>query len=146
MGQRGVTLYLEHLKGQGQFAYFQLGLAASAIAFAVHQTRDASLEDTPWPIGAAVVLWALSFAFGCFGIEARQKAIRTNIQYLLALDEVPPPYRDHPELSESIEKAKQLVDKDAQRPFVRFDLQMWLLFGGALFYIWGHLLLMNAAG
>lgn len=49
-------LYFEHQKSIAQFAYFQLGIAASAIAFAMHQTADRSLDSVPWPIGLAVFL------------------------------------------------------------------------------------------
>jgi len=59
-------LVSEHTKGQAQLVYFLLGLAASAIAFAVHETEGTALKDAPWPLGAAVALWAFSFAMGCF--------------------------------------------------------------------------------
>ena len=84
MPDRTADLILEYLKSQSQFAYFQLGLAASAIAYAVHETKGQSLSETPWPFGAAVILWAISFATGAYGIEARLDGIKTNAQFLQA--------------------------------------------------------------
>ena len=75
MADTHVDLVFEASRGQAQFAYFQLGLAASAIAFAVHETEGKSLADTPWPIGLAVGLWGMSFVAGCLGVEARHRGL-----------------------------------------------------------------------
>jgi len=134
-------LYFEHLKGQAQFAYFQLGVAASATAFAVHETAESSLQETPWPIGAAVALWALSFGVGCFGMTARQRGMQTNLQYLAAKRGIPPAV-DDPELAKVIADAKRITQNDLDRPMIRFRWQLYTLFGGALFYIGGHIMQM----
>ena len=136
-------LYFEHLKGQAQFAYFQLGVAASAIAFAVHETDGHALSDTPWPIGAAVALWAVSFALGCFGVDARQRGMNTNLQYLEAKRDIPAALIDD-ELRTVLSKAKAITQKDLDRPRARFRWQQWTLFAGALFYIAGHIVQMAA--
>lgn len=71
MASNSTELTFEFIRGQGQFSYFLLGVAASAIAFAIHETEALPLADAPWPLAVAVSLWSLSFALGCAGIEAR---------------------------------------------------------------------------
>ena len=135
-------LYFEHLKGQTQFAYFQLGVAASAIAFAVHETAGRSLHDTPWLVGAGVSAWALSFALGCFGLNAHQRGIATNVRYLEATAGLGQ-FAHDPGMQQSVARARSITQRELDRPLTRFRWQQWLLFSGALLYIGGHVILMS---
>lgn len=141
-GERVTQLILETHKGQSQFAYFQLGVAASAMAFAVHETSGISLADAPWPLGVGMVMWAISFALGCFGLEARQAGLASNAALLQALQAVPP--QMHGAMADTIEEAKFDVGKTLARPGLRFRWQKWTLFAGALAYIAGHVMQMEA--
>ena len=141
MASTAETLAFEHLKSQTQFAYFQLGLAASAIAFAVHETSGHALRDTPWPIGAAVFIWAISFASGCFGVEAHQRGMRTNFRYL-QMPAVHPIHLQDQKIAAAVEAAKVVVENDLNRPGKRFRLQLWFLFAGAMAYVAGHVMQM----
>lgn len=141
MSNSAVNLALEHLKSQTQFAYFQLGVAASAIAFAVHETSGHALSDTPWPIGVAVCIWGASFALGCFGVDAHQRGMRTNFRYLQLPTPRPIDLQD-PAIVASLETAKAIVEEDVNRPGRRFRLQLWTLFGGAIAYVGGHVMQM----
>lgn len=132
-------LYFEHIKGQAQFAYFQLGVAASAIAFAVHETKDQALSDTPWPIWLGTALWAVSFAVGCIGMQARQSGIVANMRYLELTRGVVPERLD-PALQRAFAEAKDTTQADLDRPVTRFRWQQWTLFAGALAYIAGHVM------
>ncbi len=136
-------LHFEHIKGQAQFAYFQLGGAASAIAFAIHQTNGRSLQDTPWPLGVAVILWAISFALGCLGMTARQQGIATNVRFLDATQGA------HPDVLQRVagqayDEALKVTQNDLDRPVKRFRWQLWTFFAGALFFIAGHVMDMAA--
>lgn len=144
MMNRATELFFEHQKSISQFAYFQLGVAASAIAFAVHQTKDQALQDTPWPIGAAVVLWALSFALGSFGIGARVRGLAANTQLLFAKEGFPPEWISALEQLPDYKKSVQTVDNAAQRPGGFFRWQMTTLFFGAIAYVAGHVMHMAA--
>lgn len=141
MTDNASQLIFEMHKGQAQFAYFQLGAAGGAIAFAIHETAELSLADAPWPLGLAVGLWALSFALGCFGLDARQDGIQTNAAFLQLMRDAPP-YMGDPEIVDTIERAKETVKADLRRPIVRFRWQKWMLFAGALAYIGGHVMQM----
>ena len=141
MSERAAQLIFEVHKGQSQFAYFQLGVAASAIAFAVHETAGTSLADAPWPLGLAVVLWAVSFALGCFGLDARQGGLLTNAAFVQATSDIPIHHRTT-NVAQVIEEMKDDVAKALQRPSTRFRWQKWALFAGALAYIAGHMMQM----
>lgn len=143
MSDRATQLVFEVHKGQSQFAYFLLGVAASATAFAVHETAGAALADTPWPLGLAVVLWAASFAIGCFGIDARQEGLVLNASFLQLTRGIPSgPTSD--ELAKVLKEMRDDVAKALKRPVNRFRLQKWVLFAGALAYIGGHVMQMAA--
>ena len=143
-GDKATQLIFEVHKGQSQFGYFLLGVAARAIAFAIHDTAGVSLRDAPWPLGVAVALWAISFALGCFGLEARQAALASNAAFLRALQDTPAQARDLPEIAKAIETTKSNVEKNLKRPRDRFRWQQWTLFAGAVAYIAGHVMQMAA--
>jgi hypothetical protein len=143
MSDRAAQLIFELHKGQSQFAYFQLGVAASAMAFAIHETAGVALADAPWPLGVAVLLWALSFALGCFGLDARQTGLLSNAAFLQAVHEVRVQF-PRVNLAEITSEAKETVAKDLSKPVRRFRWQKWLLFAGALAYIAGHVMQMAA--
>jgi hypothetical protein len=143
MPDSAIELYFEHSKSQAQFAYFQLGVAASAIAFAVHETTGKSLANTPWLIGLGVILWAASFALGCFGVDAHQRAMRTNIRFLRATKGASN-YAVLPDIATALEEATAIAERDANRPMSRYRWQMWMLFAGALAYVSGHIVMMAA--
>jgi len=141
MSEREAQLIFEALKGQSQFAYFQLGVAASAIAFAIHETAGVSLADAPWPLGLAVALWALSFALGCFGLDARERALHQNINFLRETSNIPPQLRTA-NIAEAIDEFRDTVGERFERTGRRFRWQKWALFAGALAYIGGHMMQM----
>ena len=121
-------LLSEHSKGQAQLVYFLLGLAASAIAFAVHETDGEALKETPWPLGIAVALWAFSFAMGCFSVTAHQRAIISNVAFLDATKGL-----SRAIIDEQLSNLKKTTQDDINRPFKFFDWQLWTMFAGALF-------------
>jgi hypothetical protein len=141
MSSNASQLIFELHKGQAQFAYFQLGVSASAIAFAIHETSGLPLSDAPWPLGVAVALWAISFAIGCFGIDARQDGIQSNARFLQIFGDILH-RRDNPEVARVLDAAQATVKDDLKRPIRLFGWQKWLLFIGALFYIAGHIMQM----
>ena len=142
--EKATQLIFEVHKGQSQFAYFLLGVAASAIAFAIHETDGLSLADAPWPLALAVALWAISFALGCFGLEARQGGLVSNAVFLQASSGTPTEAAGIPSIAAAIETTKTNVEKNLKRPRIHFGWQKWTLFAGALAYIAAHVMQMAA--
>ena len=143
MSDNASQLIFEIHKGQSQFAYFLLGVAASAVAFAIHETAGMPLSQAPWPFGLAVGLWALSFALGCFGMDARQDGLHTNALFLQVFAGVPAQLMNA-EAAAAVERAKEMVKADLRKPGILFRWQKWALFAGALAYIAGHVMHMAA--
>ena len=54
----------QHRTGQDKYSYFLLAVTASAVAFAVQKTDGLGITYSLIPLGAAVLLWGLSFYFG----------------------------------------------------------------------------------
>lgn len=108
---------------------FLLGVAASAIAFAIHETSDRSLSWSLLPIAAAVAAWSLSFAGGILHSHSVQIAIAANKAQNYA-EKVGDP-EDYRRARESFRRA----NKTAAR---RYKLQLWSLLAGAIFYIVGQ--------
>ena len=143
--KRATELFLEQQKSVTQFAYFQLGVAASAIAFAVHQTSDRSLQDTPWPIGLAVLLWALSFLAGSMGVEARISAITLNTKFLFAKEGISAQDQHLLNQLPEYQQTKRELEEEVGKPGRRFNWQRRFLFLGAIAYIVGHIMDMASA-
>ncbi len=139
---RAPDVYFEMTKSVAQYAYFQLGVAGGAIAFAAHQTRDMALLHTPWPIGAAVALWAISFACGCSGLEARSDGLAANAKLLFMEEQTPPQWLATVKTFPEYQQWHRDVEEMSQKPWSRFKWQVRTLYLGALAYVAGHIMLM----
>lgn len=144
MGDLRQDLHFEIVKSQAQFAYFQLGVAASALAYAVHETAGHKLSDTPWPILGSFLSWALSFFFGCLGETARIRGMRSHAGYLDLVRDLPPASRLEGQAKVEFDKATKTTEADLLRPQNYFRLQLWTLFAGAVLYVAGHVIGMTA--
>lgn len=69
-----------------QFDYLLLAVAASAIALAVNDTRQARLTYDMLPLGVAVCLWGLSFFAGCRRQVFVIATYKANLQSMSAKD------------------------------------------------------------
>lgn len=141
MGDEATELYRQHTEGHSKFVYFLLGVSASAIAFAIHETRGERLTALHAPIGVAVLLFAASFAAGLSGLGARQKVMMANAEILKLQRgvKVPPPALS---VADCIDAMRHALEDEAVRGSRRWRWQQWCLFAGALAYIVGHVLMM----
>jgi len=145
MSENHKALIFEVIKAQTQLCYFLLGLAASAVAFTIHQTRDLLPEQVAWQIWAALGCWAGSFGFGIFAARARIGASIANANFILAQKDIPQMFRGHPEVNEMLEDLKKgIFGKTNQQNLSLLGQQLGILMG-ALSYVWGHYLMMGIA-
>jgi hypothetical protein len=75
-------VYRAHREGQSQYTYFILAAAGAGIGLAVNQTRDAAMAWTHIPLAAAVVVWGLSFFFGCCQLHYVNSILFQNVDLL----------------------------------------------------------------
>ncbi len=60
-----MEMHKQHRMGQDKYTYFILAVAAAGIAFSIEKTTGQKLSWSMLPLGVAVILWAISFFFGC---------------------------------------------------------------------------------
>lgn len=74
-----VNLWQLHFEeGNRQHSLF-IGVAASAIAFAMHETSSRTWDLSLIVTAGAVVSWAISFGFGIRSSQLKQQALQINI-------------------------------------------------------------------
>jgi len=80
--ERQLEVYRQHRNAQEKYIYFLLAAVGAAIAFAVNQTLGAKLSWSQLPLAFAVVLWALSFYFGCRYLGFVESTLLMNAELL----------------------------------------------------------------
>lgn len=131
-------LWLQHRAGQDKYTYFLLAVTASAIAFAVQKTGDATLTWKLAPLGLAILAWGGSFYCGCKNLIWVQTALMANYNLLQLRAGVHPQQPDHPDLSAAALRGtsnalNSNVDQAQSYALSQFRLA---IAGAVLFLIW----------
>lgn len=122
-----IDLSVEANKESIRLSTLLLGVAASAIAFAIHETADRLPTWSLIPVALAGILWAGSFSAGVLYAHSTQAAMKVNA----ALNEMSP---EHPRFAE----AEGLHRGHGKATAKRYQVQLWTLLAGAIFYTVGH--------
>lgn len=120
---------------QGKIVYFLLAAAGASIAFAVTQTKDATLEWRHALLGAAVLCWGVSFWSGHRYLDAVAKFLNMNADYLRVREGVHPEFPAHPQLVEAL---RETLGKSGAKTGQYYIWQYRLLLAGAVFYVAWH--------
>jgi len=107
-----------------------LGGAASAIAFAFHETADRELAWSLLPVLVAIIAWSSSFVAGIWASRNIQVAFKANLSMLDAATA-----RDAALHNE----ATVLFAKSQRRAWIWQETQLWTLLAGAILYLGGHI-------
>ncbi len=67
---------------QERYAYFMLAAAASAIGFAMTQSKTEALDFIHIPLGLSIVFWAISFVAGLRFVQYAGNVTLQNQNYL----------------------------------------------------------------
>lgn len=124
---------------QDKYDYWLMTVAGSAIALAVHQTRDARLQYSLIPLGLAVLSWGVSFFAGCRRQLWLQVTLHANYHRLEIEAGIDPDAGTNTVLIAGGKKALERIinEKDSRAKwFAR--LQFSALIVGVLFYIAWH--------
>lgn len=130
-------LHGQVIEGQRKYAYFLLAVAASAIALGVNRTTGLSLAITQIPLGAAVLLWSLSFLFGCRHLGYVTATLKTNAELLTIQGGEHPQFPPHPDI---VQVARSTADENAEGASRNAKRQFGFLVGGAICYVAWHVL------
>lgn len=125
-----------HASEVSKHRYFLLGIAASAIAFAFHETADRALTPSLAVIGAAILAWAASFGCGLKANVLTQHAIllNRNVNRAESKREVPDSW---------VEKVRGALSSTMVSLKSYFNWQMYFLPIGAVLYLTGHIMFLT---
>lgn len=131
-------LHQLHRTSQEQACYFLLAVAASAVAFAVQKTGDATLS---WPLSilaVATLFWGASFYCGVKHLRYVQASLQSNYMLLQLSKGVHPGQPPHPqELQIATDVTREWVDRHASRAGSYSTWQLrFLLLGSGCFLAW----------
>lgn len=103
--------------------------AASAIAFAFHETSHRILDWSLLPVLLAVICWGASFSAGVWANRYLQLAIKANLAMNMA---------ERDGRQEKFDMATTIFNKNRDRTGSFQEAQLWLLLAGAALYLGGH--------
>ena len=134
-----IEVYKQHRAAQEKYVYFLLAAVGAAIALAVNQTQGTKLAYSQIPLAIAVVLWALSFFFGCKRLSYVQSTLYENAKLLrVQSGEHPLAGRDPQRILAASEGIRTAMDSNSTwvSRFARWQFQS--LVAGAVFYLGWH--------
>ena len=77
-----IEVYRTLTDAEIRYPYFLLAAAGAGIGLATSQTQAVALAWRQIPLGGAVMLWGLSFFFGCRHLLFSIAALRANFELL----------------------------------------------------------------
>jgi hypothetical protein len=111
-----LEVYRQLRTSQDKYIYFLLAAAGAAIALAVNQTQGLTLNWSQLPLGAGVVLWGLSFFFGCQHLAYVSSTLFANAELLKVESGRAPSDRQPPGSNVSCKRRHQAGYRDKLQP------------------------------
>ena len=134
-----LELYRVHRAAQEKYTYFLLAAAGAAIGFAVTQSQTAAFEWPQLPLGLAVLLWALSFFFGCRHLNYVEATLYANMDLLKVQAGMHPEVGAHPQMqAAAAEGIRSAMGTNSIRSARFADWQFRFFVLGAVFFIAWH--------
>lgn len=129
-----------------KYIYFLLAMAASAIAFAITQSKVEPVTLRQIPLGLSIISWGLSFVSGLRFLEYTINITFQNQNYLAFKRELKSYPNDNVAELLSVFKAKLKETTEKQEAKMKFygNLQNTSLLAGAVFYVVWHILRMQS--
>lgn len=129
-----------------KYIYFLLAMAASAIAYAMTQSKVEPLELRQIPLGLSILSWGLSFVSGLRFVEYATNVTFQNQNYLAFKRELKSYPQDAAVEMQNIFKTKLKETTERQEAKMRLygNLQSKSLLAGAVFYVAWHILRMHS--
>lgn len=133
---------------QRKYTYFLLVVVGAAITLVINQTQNATLTLSQIPLVIAVLLWALSFYFGCNYTQYVNSTLFANLAlFRVQKGEHPELINKSPIMIEAASKGiKQAMKNNSECANKLSRLQFKFLISGAIFYIIWHILEMYLRG
>jgi hypothetical protein len=139
-GDQELEIYRQLRTAQEKYVYFLLAAAGAAIVLAVNQTQSLNIKLSQLPLGVGVLLWGLSFFFGCQHLVYVGSTLFANAELLKVESGRHRQIGNHPELmSAAGEGIRQAIQTNCNRASRYARLQFGAFVLGAIFYIAWHI-------
>jgi hypothetical protein len=136
-----MEIHKQHSAGQDKYTYFLLAVTASAVAFAVQKTSGLKITYSLVPLAFAVLLWGVSFFFGCKNLLWVSASISANYSLLQLHKGVHTDQPNHPQLLEAaIQGVRSAFESNVREAQFYGIWQFRLLIAGAIFFLAWHIL------
>jgi hypothetical protein len=139
-----LEVYKAILASQNKYTYFMLTAAGAAIAFAITQTKDATISWSQIPLAVAIACWVLSFFAGCLTLRSVSDVLHFNADLLEVWSGNHPLAGNHPQkMAIGVEVIREAIER---KGFIvsRYDrLQFAALIAGAICYVIWHIIEMS---
>lgn len=136
--QEQLEVYRQHSATGDKYTYFLLAAVGAAIALSINQTQTATLSLSQIPLGAAVLLWGVSFYQGCRHIELVKATLRSNGALLrVQAGEDPMTGRNMQAIGIASETLLEIIDKQSTGAGRAATWQFrCLVLGGIAYLVW----------
>jgi hypothetical protein len=136
-----LEVYRQFRMSQDKYAYFLLAAVGGGIALAVNQTHTAALSWSQIPLACAVLLWGLSFLFGCRYLSYLSSNLYANVGLLKVESGEHPLVGTHPDLmAAASEGIRDAIESNAEKGSRFARWQFYCLALGAVAYLAWHIL------
>jgi hypothetical protein len=141
MNKEFEVLQKQHHEIQNKYRSLLLAVAASAIALSLKRTMNSKITYSMIPLAFAILLWGLSFVFGCRHSLYIESNIYNNLQLLLVQEgKHPEVVGYHPaEIEAAAQGIRDAMECNNKRAMSYGRWQFRLLVIGALFFIGWHI-------
>ena len=128
-------------EAQNKYIYFILGISGAAMALSVNQTKESSLAWSQMPLAIAVILWGLSFFYGCLNRLWTLSALSTNAGIFEVAAGKNPIIGNHPIIiQEGTKILDGIFEKQSNKAAKYAEWQFKCLIAGAISYLIWHIL------
>ena len=136
-----VEVYRALREAQNRYSYFLLAAGGAAIGLAVNQTQTAALSWSQVPLAVAVVLWGLSFYFGCRHLAYMGSSLYANFAIFQIEHGAYPGVGAHPSLiAAATAGVRDAIESNSKKALRYARWQSSFLIAGALAYLAWHVL------
>jgi hypothetical protein len=126
---------------QDKYTYFILAATIAAIGFTIKQTQNLKLQLSLIPLGISILLWGLSFFWGCRNREYYNSILYANYELLKVQNGRHPEIGTHPQMMQAASKGiMQAIESNSDRANKLGHLQMKTFIFGVISYLVWHIL------
>jgi hypothetical protein len=139
--EKYLEVYRQLRSHQDKYIYFMLAASASAIAYALNRAQDKPLTLFLIPWGLALLLWGMSFYFGCRHLQYIGSTLFANALLIQIRKGEHPEAGENPELIKAGSKGVlSAMENNSNKANILGHLQFWFFISGVLAYIAWQLL------